>query len=1037
MARFHGWCFLLACFVPPVKSSTDAVSVNVIPRTYSIFLSCHLHALRHIGCLHISFRRSKSLFHLSLILLLAGDISINPDPDESGNVKLAFTNIRSLPKNQIPLSHYVDVNHVDMVCLSETWLSGKESQSHINSITPTGFSLYHKPRIGKKGGGVGFLIRDEIRSNVQKSPEYSSFEHLVLHCKFQQRSVNFVSIYRPPGSTKLFFDDFISFLDYLLSLSSDPIIVGDLNIDPSRHATSYKRYSDILSGLNLKQSVNIMTHLQGGILDHFITAAGSDLLSKRICINDCITDHLCMLAHINVSFFINNKPTVTSFRKFNKIDLASLKQDLASCDLITNPCVSSCIDLYDQYHSSLVSLLDKHAPICTKTSRRQSEKWLCAEFFNAKRLKRRLERNWRRTKTPLDRSKFRMQVNKCNSILNQSKSKYYAGLIQENISNPRQLWQSLYSVMHRVRFAPIVSDSSKSLAAKFSWFFENKIDKIRSTFTNPDVPHPSPYTPPLCLSSFSAISEFDLLKIINNSPSKSCSLDPWPTFLVKDCIDILIKPLTRLINMSLREGVFPDQFKFAIITPILKNPSLDKSVLKNYRPVSGLNFVSKLVERVVAIQLKHHLSDNNLENLHQSAYKAGHSTETALLKIKSDIHINLSQNIPTALILLDLSAAFDTIDHARLLERLKSWFGISDVVLNWFTSYLGHRSQSVKVNEAVSSPRPLLYGVPQGSVLGPILFTLYTSPLSSIIAKFKNLKHHFYADDTQIYIAINPANASSAISELQACLLEIRDWMNDNKLKLNPDKTEFIIFGSELVRSKLSHLFPVDFLGNLISPVDKVKNLGVIFDASFNFSAHVSSICSSCYYHIRDFARIRRYLPKSTSILVANALVGSRIDYCNSLLDSISEFDIKRLRSVQYSLCRIINRTSRFSREHMSPHLKALHWLPIRQRIQFKWFVMTYKIVNFGLPPYFNPYFVPFSSSKFTRRSNSDKKFLNRDVVPFDRKVHKCKSHYDSSFYVSGPVRWNRLPDHIRCSPSLSSFRSRLKGYLFRNAYPP
>ena len=497
---------------------------------------------------------------------------------------------------------------------------------------------------------------------------------------------------------------------------------------------------------------------------------------------------------------------------------------------------------------------------------------------------------------------------------------------------------------------------------------------------------------------FSSVTEDDVRKIIMSSPTKSCSLDPWPTFLVKDYLDILIKPVTQLVNLSLSQGIFPDCFKNAIVTPLIKKPSLDKSEFKNYRPVSGLNYISKVIERVVSRQLKSHLSANNLDNIFQSAYKSGHSTETILLKIKSDIHLNLSQNKPTVLTLLDLSAAFDTIDHELLEERLKSEFGFSGNVSKWFCSYMSDRKQSVKVNASVSIAKLLNCGIPQGSVLGPLLYILYTAPLSAIISKYNNLCHHLYADDTQVYIAITPENAPAAISELQACLNDIQKWMAESKLKLNPDKTEFILFGSKSQRSELSHVFPVNILGNDLSPVDKVRNLGVIFDSGFSFSDQVSSIRKSCYYHIRDFARIRRHLPKSVSISVANALVSSRLDYCNSLLESISVYDLRRLQNIQNSLCRIIFRKSRYCKDHITPYLRSLHWLPIRQRIDFKWNLLTYKITKLGLPPYFKPYFVQNTSQKATRRSDPTKCFLNRDIIPFVKSVHKSKTQFDHCF---------------------------------------
>ena len=861
---------------------------------------------------------------------------------------------------------------------------------------------------------------------------------MVIHTKFGTQSFNLVSIYRPPGTTKDFLVDFVNFLDFLSSLSSDPVLIGDINIDMVKHASAYGKYVDILSGYNLKQHVDVLTHLHGGTLDHFILPTTSDLLQGKIRINDCITDHMCMLAYLNVSISDATTTRSISYRKFQDIDSALLKRDLLGSDLLCNPKLTSCSALYEQYDSTLSSLLDKHAPLRVAKTSRPVEKWLSSNFFDAKRLKRRLERVWRRSKSPIDRSKFRRQVNKCNSIINNSKTKFYSDLVQNNLHNSKKLWHNLRSVLHRGKKSVFPDGfSNLSLARKFSYFFESKIDTIRNTFSTCNLPSIPPKVTPPRFSSFRAVTEEEVFKFINSSPSKSCSLDPWPTFLVKEFLDILIKPITQLVNLSLDNGCFPDQFKTAIITPLLKKPSLDSSILKNYRPVSGLNFVSKVVERVVASQVEHHNRSNKLNNVFQSAYKAGHSTETALLKIKSDIHANLSQNKPVALVLLDLSAAFDTIDHSKLLERLNSWFGFSDSVLAWFTSYLGLRFQSVKVNDSVSERRPLSHGVPQGSVLGPLLFTMYTAPLSALISSFKNIHHHLYADDTQIYIAINPNNASSCISELQDCLSSVKIWMNSNKLKLNSDKTEFIVFGSPTLKSKLSQIFPIDILGNFLSPVENVRNLGVIFDSPFTFSPQVSSICSSCYYHIRDFARIRRYLDKSTAISVANALVGSRIDYCNSLLDSISDLDMKRLRSIQYALCRIINRTSRYSKEHMTPHLKSLHWLPIRQRIDFKWFLLIYKFLNTGSPSYLRDYFVPHTSKISTRRSDSDKLYLNRDVVPFDRKLHKSKLHYDHSFCISGPVRWNSLPDNIRCAPSTHCFRSKLKSFLFNNAFPP
>ena len=213
----------------------------------------------------------------------------------------------------------------------------------------------------------------------------------------------------------------------------------------------------------------------------------------------------------------------------------------------------------------------------------------------------------------------------------------------------------------------------------------------------------------------------------------------------------------------------------------------------------------------------------------------------------------------TALTLLDLSAAFDTIDHATLLERLHGHFGISGAVLQWFKSYISNRQQRVHIDGSLSCPQDLHFGVPQGSVLGPFLFCLYTTSISKIITTH-DVSHHMYADGTQVYIELSQSDTHKSISSLSDCLTDISLWMKSSKLKLNSDKTEFIIIGIKQQRHKLSNHFPVKLLDNDICPSDSVRNLCVVFDSDFSFHKHVSNICKSCFYHIRDLRRIRRHI---------------------------------------------------------------------------------------------------------------------------------------------------------------------------------
>ena len=201
-----------------------------------------------------------------------------------------------------------------------------------------------------------------------------------------------------------------------------------------------------------------------------------------------------------------------------------------------------------------------------------------------------------------------------------------------------------------------------------------------------------------------------------------------------------------------------------------------------------------------------------------------------------------------------------------------------------------------KIGSTLSELSNLIYGVPQGSVLGSLLFSLYTTPLSKIISLHPHSKFHFYADDTQLYIHLSHKNASSALAKLNACLCDVQEWMSLSKLKLNPKKTEFIIFGSKAQRQKISFHFPVSILGSLLHPV---RNLGVWFDADFSFSEDIKRTCKACFLQMRNLRRIRKYLTSEVAVLAANALVSSRLDYCNSLFRGLSGFNQHKLQSIQ------------------------------------------------------------------------------------------------------------------------------------------
>ena len=255
-------------------------------------------------------------------------------------------------------------------------------------------------------------------------------------------------------------------------------------------------------------------------------------------------------------------------------------------------------------------------------------------------------------------------------------------------------------------------------AKTFSSFFMNKISIIRSSTG-------------MVLQNLTYVTDAEVRCLVLSAPCKSSDLDPVSTSLVKDCIDILVTPITSIVNLSLSEGCLPSHFKSAPVSLLLKKPTLSKDNLKNYRPVSNLSFLSEILEKVVTNRSNSHIKSSQLSNHYQSAYINVQSYESVLLKIYNDILSSMDHGKVTSLTLLDLSAAFDTIDHTILLRRLNEWFAVTGKALDWFKSYPTRRCQRIKLDDCLSSKSYLTFGVPQRSVLGPLLFTLYTTPLSS------------------------------------------------------------------------------------------------------------------------------------------------------------------------------------------------------------------------------------------------------------------------------------------------------------------
>ena len=455
------------------------------------------------------------------------------------------------------------------------------------------------------------------------------------------------------------------------------------------------------------------------------------------------------------------------------------------------------------------------------------------------------------------------------------------------------------------------------MANSLASFFYQKIVSLKDSIALKLQDSPTPFDFDLphsgeVLSDFNPVTPAEVSQLLRSMSNKSSPLDFIPTSLLKSCSNTFSILISHLANLSFTQATFPSNFKLALISPLLKKPGLPKSDLANFRPISNLNTIGKILERLALARFFPHVSKSPSFSPLQSAYRKFHSTETALLKLTNDIMETIDSGKITILTALDMSAAFDTLDHITLLHRLQHTFGLSGYVISWIRSYLTDRSSFVKIDSSSSPSTTILTGVPQGSVLGPLLSVLFISPIANVINPDQSnqnntVSFHQYADDTQLYIGTNSSTLTTQIASIESCTQRVHNWLLNNGLHLNPSKSEAIAFynpRSKPLAALAESIGTVSVAGSPIKLQTSIKNLGVYLDSKMSFDKQVSETCKACFFHIRALRHIRASLTTEASKTIAVAIVGSRLDYCNSLLAVLAHpFQI----SLAFSMFRMLS----------------------------------------------------------------------------------------------------------------------------------
>ena len=1017
------------------KRHIDVVITTRIPQTSTVKRNICTQNVIQLGCERYTSSSTNCFIEPALI-------------NHTRGVKLDVQclNVRSVKNKALSVADMVISRDIDILALTETWLGSAIDDHVIHELVPRGYEFHAVSRSGgKRGGGVAVLHKSGLKlKKVSPRGHFTHFEHANYHVMIHGVTFRLCIIYRPPPSKRnglvntVFFDQWSAYLDIVMLDSHNIIITGDLNFHLDNPAElDVRRFSETLADRGMTQLVKSPTHRGGHILDVVIVRETGSIISALPTVYDpCLCDKQGNISgdHLAVRFAVHaSKPArlrkVVTFRRLRQICVSDFAQDIASSmDLSSDGSVT---ELVLHYNSDLRSIVDHHAPLQKATvTLRPNSPWFTDTLRQEKRNRRQLERTWLRTGLEVHRQAYRTKCVAFNRMLLTTKSEYYSEKIATCGRDQKQLFHITKNIMGDTGTTNMPSFVSPgALAQRFSDHFTDKVRHIRQGMCDRDDNHSSATRAALSddvcfdgvpLINFMPITESDVERLVAVAPCKTCELDPIPTWLLKQCSSELVPVITTIINASLTKSVVPPDFKRAVIRPLFKKSTLDKEGLQNYRPVSNLPFASKLVEKVVARQMNDHVDGNTLRDKMQSAYRAGHSTETALLRIKNDIDAALDRKSMVILVMLDLSSAFDTIEHEVLLTRLEHTFGITDKALAWLRSYLSERHQNVVVDSTMSADYVLQCGVPQGSVLGPVLYCMYTRPVCDIVARH-GMQYHCYADDIQIYATVGRDQCiAAALLKIEACVMEVADWMVRNQLKLNKDKSQAIIFHNV----KQSPHVPVDtyvnIAGQRVRLATSVRNLGVLFDSALTMESQVASVAKTCYYQIRNIGQIRSCITSDACKILVHAMVTSRIDYCNALLYGLPQTMLKRLQRVQNCAARLICR--RKKHDHVTPLLKELHWLPIHVRPTYKLLTIAYSVMH-GLAPEYLAELLDRHHPRRVLRSASAELLS----VPFSQTVR----HGDRRFSVAVATLWNQLPNSLRRIETLPLFRTHLKTHLF------
>ena len=922
-------------------------------------------------------------------------------------MKIGHLNVRSIIDKIDEIRLIISKTKLDLLCISETWLHEKINDNMIN--VPGYTIVRHDRNSNKRGGGVciyvrsnmSFTCRDDLINDVLEAVwieiPRTRTDQLIIGC-----------LYRPPNADSNYLQCIFDTLEVTMTEGKDIIIIGDMNYDYKHDECDTDNpitdIEDLFLMTQIVREPTRVTENSSKCLDHILTTIPE---CHSICgvAKISLSDHYLVYTNLICTEYKSPHHHVR-FRDYRSFDPEEFLKDIEKCEILCEEANSEdTVEIeWDKWKDAFLLISDKHAPFKECRLKRRHNPWITSSIIELIYRRDYLKKKHIATQSHEIFLEYRRVRNDITNQIRRNKKEYIKNISLKYRNDSKSLWKELKKIHGNDKHeCNIPTDLSNDALNKF---FVN----VGKTFSQPIQTNIFKWFHPKCIHSFKFQKiDFDKILISLSRLTKDSNVDilNFDSKLLQIAAPIIHRSLCFLFNKSLMTGQVPRDWKIAKVTPIYKGKG-SKNDPTNYRPISVVGHVGKILEKEVHNQFLNFLQTNDLISIDQFAFLPNHSTQTCLHRVTDEWYECFNCKEVVAACFLDISKCFDSIDINLLLLKL-TFYGVEGCEHEWFTSYLNGRSQAVYCHGSLSPLCDVTVGVPQGSILAPLLFLLFMNDIAQCL---RYSRCNIYADDVVIYSS--STNIEEAASRLQSDVNGLSRWYDKNRLRINIDKTKVML---------LSPSKNYDLVININKqPIEQVKNiryLGVIIDDKLQWNIHARQVIKSLSYKIYGLSKMRKFIDQDLLNMLYLSLVQPVSDYSCSVWGHCSCKSIDKLFRLQKRAARVV--TGNFDYTHCTGNdiVKRLKWQTFQQRRDYFIATLMFKCIH-GLAP---THMINELEMVFERHVYHTRSADSLDVV-IPKPNLEC---FKKSFRYAGAHVWNALPHALQDTQSLEQFKKMYK----------